>query len=225
MRKYLYRLFLAFVLLSVLGQLVSGCFSFRMSDKKAYEFFKDRPLKPILKKIKVEGYTINYADIGADSLPAVVFLHGAPGAWDAFIHFMDDPELQRVVRMISIDRPGYGQSDYGDPIISLSRQSQILKSILDLISGKKIILVGHSLGGPVAARIAMDYPEVVDGLVLVAPSIDPELEKREWFRDVMKSPLGKLLLPGSIWSTNEEIFDLKEELEEMLPLWGLSKYR
>ncbi|HEY5692223.1 MAG TPA: alpha/beta hydrolase [Cyclobacteriaceae bacterium] len=43
-------------------------------------------------------------------------------------------------------------------------------------NARPIILIGHSLGGTVIARMTMDSPELVDGVVMVAPSIDPEIE-------------------------------------------------
>ena len=54
---------------------------------------------------------------------------------------------------------------------------------------------------------------------MVAPSIDPELEPYEWFRGPMATPFLKWLLPRSIRASNDEIYHLKPELEEMLPLW------
>lgn len=190
-----------------------------MSDKRAYKYFEDKPIKPKIYKIDVDGHQINYADIGSDTLPTVIFFHGAPGGWNAFIDFMANSELQKVVRMISVDRPGYGYSEYGEPVTSLERQCQLMKPILESVGNQKTILVGHSLGGPVIARMAMDYPNLVDGLILVGGSIDPEMEKDEWYRYIMRTALGRLLLPGSFWATNEEIFFLKDELEEMIPGW------
>jgi pimeloyl-ACP methyl ester carboxylesterase len=51
------------------------------------------------------------------------------------------------------------------PIVAKQRQN-----------GKQVILVGHSLGGPLIARMTMDYPELIDGLVFVAGSVAPKLE-------------------------------------------------
>jgi len=65
----------------------------------------------------------------------------------------------------------------------------------------------------------MDFPDKVLGSVLVAPSISPELEKREWYRYIGKLRLVKYLIPATFWVTNEEIFALKAELVEMLPNW------
>ena len=219
-KSLLYRIGIAFLIALGLSQLTTSCLSFRISDKKAFKYFEDKPLQPKIYKIAVDGHTINYADIGADSLPTVVFFHGAPGGWSAFIDFIANPKLQKVARIISVDRPGYGYSEYGEPVTSLKRQCQLMKPILESVRDKKTVLVGHSLGAPIIARMAMDYPELVDGLILVGASIDPEMEKHEWYRYIMRTALGRLLLPGSFWSTNEEIFVLKEELEEMLPLWS-----
>ena len=65
----------------------------------------------------------------------------------------------------------------------------------------------------------MDYPELVDGLILVAPSIDPELEPEEWYRVLFATPFLSWLLPRSIRASNDEIYKLKPELEEMIPMW------
>lgn len=81
------------------------------------------------------------------------------------------------------------------------------------------VLVGHSLGGPVACRLAMDYPALVGGLVLVAPSIDPALEKQEWYRPLLNWGLIRKWLPVEFDASNREILPLRRELTEMLPLW------
>jgi pimeloyl-ACP methyl ester carboxylesterase len=86
--------------------------------------------------------------------------------------------------------------------------------------GKKITLIGHSMGGPVIARMAMDYPELVDNLIIVAGSIAPDLEPNEkWFRIPMDFTPIRVLIPASFRASNHEILYLKPELEKMLPLW------
>lgn len=54
--------------------------------------------------------------------------------------------------------------------------------LVDRPAGKTII-VGHSLGGPIAARLAADYPERVGGLIILAGSLDPDLEGLRWYND------------------------------------------
>lgn len=80
-------------------------------------------------------------------------------------------------------------------------------------------MVGHSLGGPLIARVAMDYPELVDGLIMVAPSIDPGLEPKEWFRAPLATPFFSWILPRSFRASNDELYQLKPELENMLTRW------
>ena len=107
----------------------------------------------------------------------------------------------------------------GEP--SLEKQALALKPIIEKYKNNKpFILVGHSLGGSVIARIAMDYPELIDGLIFVAASIDPKLEPNEtWFRAPLATPFLSWVLPRSFRASNEEIYQLKPQLEEMLPRW------
>jgi len=205
------------------------CVSVRMSDKKVKAYFADRPVKPTFGFYDVPSpdgvRTIHYARIhtpaaNADTLPTVLFIHGSPGAWDAFIGFFADSSLYGRAQLISVDRPGFGKSDLGEPERSLEAQAADLAPLLRLgHANRKPILVGHSLGGPVAARLAMDYPDEVGGLVLVAPSIDPDLEKFEWYRHVGNVFPFRQWLPAELDVSNQEILPLKGELQRMMPLW------
>jgi pimeloyl-ACP methyl ester carboxylesterase len=155
----------------------------------------------------------------------VFFVHGSPGSLNAFIHFLDDSVLYDKTLMITADRPGFGYSDFGHAEPSIEKQAALLKSIVEQYeSNRPIILVGHSLGGPVIARMAMDFPELADGLIFVAASVDPDLEPKEgWFRIPLATPLFRWLLPRSFRASNDEIIPLKSELESMKPLWAKIK--
>jgi pimeloyl-ACP methyl ester carboxylesterase len=202
-------------------QLTSGCFSFRMTPKEVDNYFKFSELKPTIESYKVNKRKVNFASVGSDSLPTVIFLHGAPGSWSAFIDFLANHNLNTRSKVVSVDRPGYGYSNFGNSEPSLQKQSELLKPLLEKYSDTPNILVGHSLGGPMVAKLAMLYPELVDGLILVAPSIDPELEPDEtWFRLPLHTPFLRWVLPVSLRVTNDEIYFLKDELELMLPDWS-----
>jgi len=202
-------------------QLTSGCFSFRMSKSEVQTYFKDRLQVPGLHQYKEQSHTINYASIGSDSLPTVIFFHGSPGSWTAFIDIMKDDTLLSKAQIVSVDRPGFGHSDFGEGIASLAKQAKVLKPILAKFDKTPNILVGHSLGGPLIARLAMDYPEFCEALVMVAPSIDPSLEPNEdWFRYPLQTPFLSWIMPTSFRVSNEEIYVLKDELNKMIPLWS-----
>ena len=140
---------------------------------------------------------------------------------NAFIDFLGDTALLKRALIASVDRPGFGYSDFGYAEPSLEKQAALLKPILQKHKHQRpVILVGHSLGGPLIARMAMDFPELIDGLVIVAGSIDPDLEPHEWFRAPLATPFLKWMLPRSIRASNDEIYNLKPELQEMIPLWS-----
>jgi pimeloyl-ACP methyl ester carboxylesterase len=201
--------------------LLSRCVQLRMSDKQVNAYFADSPVKPAFAYIKVGSRTMHVAAIGADTLPMVVFVHGSPGSWDAFIGFFRDSLLCQRARIVSVDRPGFGKSDLGKPERDLGVQAAALVPVLQMNrSASRPILVGHSLGGPLVARMAMDYPGLVGGLILVAPSVDPALEPREWYRKAGNFFLIRPLLPVELDVSNQEILPLRQELERMLPRWS-----
>lgn len=190
-----------------------------MSPKEVDKYFEGDLSKPELKSVQVGNQTVNYAYQDNNKDTTVVFIHGAPGSWSAFVDFFKVNQLKEVVNIISVDRPGYGYSDFGEAVISLESQSKSIMNAVNEIANDHLILVGHSLGGPVAARMMMDFPKKVIGSVLVAPSISPALEKREWYRYIGKLRIVKYMIPATLWVTNEEIYDLKAELQEMMPYW------
>jgi len=219
-KRFMKRLAFIVVFFFAISQLTSSCFSFRMNKKETVRYFREREIKPNLVTYQKDTWDIHYAEIGSDTLPLVLFVHGAPGSWSAFRHFMKDEELLSVVHLVSVDRPGYGYSNFGRPETSIEKQAMLIKPILDRNkSGKPAILIGHSLGGPIIARIAMDFPDQVACLIFIAPSIDPELEPNEWYRLPLYLPIIRWILPTSFDMTNREIYHLKDELLEMVPLW------
>lgn len=203
----------------------AGCFAMRTPDRDWPEALrkKGQSLPPAFYDIPdPEGRLIHAIGIAeADSLPLALFVHGSPGSADAYLSFLADTGLSRRFRLLSIDRPGFGYTQgFGKPERSMEKQAAGVKAVADsLAPGQKVLLVGHSLGGPVIARFAMDYPERTAGLVLVAASVDPALEPHPWWQSAIDPPPLKWLIPKSLWASNAEIRPLEGELKKMLPLW------
>lgn len=194
-----------------------ACMTFRMSPKEVDSFFKKENINGSRNRIGTGSKAIHYVKAGNPDGPLVLFVHGSPGSLSAFIHFLADSSLNRDLLLISTDRPGFGHSNFGVAEPSLKKQSAALAPILHKHpSNRPVLLVGHSLGGPLVVRMALDYPEMVDGLILVAPSISPELEPNEtWWRAPFASPFLSWVLPRSLRASNEEIYQLKPQLEAM----------
>lgn len=180
-------------------------------------------LKP--STVEFSGRPLHFVEVHSEAdvsakVP-VVFVHGTPGGWDDYRVFMTNDSLQQVFRLIAVDRLGHGSS-VGAIEPSLQVQAASLKAVLDQIGAgheaKRAILVGHSLGGPIIARTAMDYPEQVAGLVFMASSADPR-RSRKWYNLAGAIPPIRWLLSPPLSRANREILPLKRELTNMLPLW------
>jgi pimeloyl-ACP methyl ester carboxylesterase len=212
----LVRLFYIFLLFLVLWAfLAQGCMSFRITDEQAKKQFREKGLDVTIKTVPVAGRNIHYAASGDEDKPTLVFIHGTPGSWNAFIQYMQDKMLMQQFRIISVDRPGFGYSDFGK-VLNLAGQSAILNEWMKKISnGKPVYLVGHSLGGPLVAKMAADAPASYQGLVIISGSIDPAQEKPEKWRVLLyKTPLN-YFIPGAFRPSNKELWYLKSDLKEL----------
>ncbi|MES1216521.1 MAG: alpha/beta hydrolase [Bacteroidota bacterium] len=192
--------------------LAQSCMQFRISDKEAKKKFSEAGVPLFTETVVVNGFNMHYVKTGNDSLPTLFFVHGSPGSWEAFSQYLEDKELLAKYRMISIDRPGFGYSEFGNAK-DLEEQSQLISPLLTLLKNNKpVYVIGHSLGGPMAIRLAADNPQSFSGIVLLAGSEDPAEEKPEKWRPVLyKTPLN-FLIPGAMRPSNEELWYLKKDL-------------
>ncbi len=215
--------FIGFLLFVIFTQLIglSGCMRMRTSQKKIYKEFEGKKQQPRFHTYEVLDREMHYVEVGDEDLSTVIFVHGAPGSLDAFLTYLKDDELLTKADLISVDRPGYGYSSFGKAETSIERQAAMLKPILDKVQqeDKKTILVGHSYGGPLVARMAMDYPDLVDGIVMIAPAIDPDNEKVFWISYPANWLIFRWMVPKAFRVTNFEKLAHAKELEKMRPLW------
>ncbi len=172
------------------------------------------------KEKTLEGITIHYCQLGDNkNLPIVVLVHGSPGSLIAYEAYLKDTLLNQQANLIAIDRLGFGYSNFGTVIPSLKVQAKLIAAILEDFPKIPKIIVGHSMGGPVNSRLVMDYPHLVNGMVLVAPSISAALEPPNWWRKVLDFPLFRWFTPTAFRVCNQEIIPLKEELLVMENRW------
>ena len=163
---------------------------------------------------------LHFVTMGSPLAQPLVFVHGSPGSWEGWVHFLNDPSLTEKYYVIAIDRDGYGGSGEGVSETSLAVQAEDAIEILDFAKAKKpAIFIGHSYGGPLIAKIAMMFPDRTAGLVFVAASVSPDLEKTKWFQIPATWWPIRSLIPNELRVCNEEILPLKEELTKMMPDW------
>jgi len=219
-RKFLRRLLIGFLTLIIIWLVFAQCsMKFRMSDGEAKEKFSKNNITLTTEFIQVDKFKMHYAKIGNDTLPTLFFVHGSPGGWTAFERYMQDKDLVSRYRMISVDRPGFGYSQFGDAK-NLEDQSKLISPIVKLFKNDKpMYAVGHSLGGPMIVKLQIDNENLFSGLVFLAASNDPDEEKPERWRYIMKATPLNYFLPGAFRPSNKELVYLKSDLKYLDKEW------
>ncbi|HXO75044.1 MAG TPA: alpha/beta hydrolase, partial [Puia sp.] len=194
---------------------------FRMDDKEILAWFHDKKIEPKISYFKAAGRTIRYMQVGDKPDATILFIHGAPSSMSYWKTYLSDSVLLSRATLYAVDRPGYGYSGLADPLPDIAKQAGVVKLIIDSLhkAHHPIIVVGVSYGAPIASRLIMDNPDLVDGLVLMAPPLGPGREKIFWFTYPVENPLVHWVVPRMLQTTNTEKIHHKEELAKMLPLW------
>jgi pyruvate dehydrogenase E2 component (dihydrolipoamide acetyltransferase) len=117
---------------------------------------------------EVQGVKVRYSRQGSPDGKTVVLIHGFGGDLDNWLFNMGP--LSAVADVVALDLPGHGQSTVTSPAPSVEALAGFVAAFLDGLGVERVHLVGHSLGAAVAAQLALDQPERVAGLVLVAPA-------------------------------------------------------
>jgi len=211
------------ILSLVSGLAVTSChFPVRvLSDEQIAKHYANRPAKPQLKYLNYKNFHIHHAVVGDSSKPLLLIIHGAPGAWYSSMKLLDDPDMQKNFRMVSVDRIGFGKSNYGvwEPSIQ-AHVRYIEKIVKEYNKDGKIYLMGSSYGAPIAASFAMQHPDLVKELYLVSPVIDPSKEKLFWFSYVGRLAMVSMMVPEYLNVAGDEKFAHRRQLRRLKSHWG-----
>lgn len=214
--------FVVFVFITVM---CTGCFSgFVMTEKEIRNHYKNKPVKPTYFTIRNDSVSLFCATTGSDTLPPLLLVHGAPGAWYGSRNLLDDTIVQKQYHIIAMDRLGYNKSRFKGKrgaVTSIETQAIAIHEALRLNhSSKTGVVMGSSFGGPIAAKIAIMYPDRFHQLVMLAPAIEPDKEKYWWFHLFIRGGLVRALMPKFVNNATDEKFAHVEELKKLLPEWS-----
>lgn len=111
-----------------------------------------------------DGVPIHYSVQGKGD-PALVFIH----CWACNRHFWDNQvaEFSKTYRVVTIDLPGHGESGQGRKSYSVESYGDDVKTVVTKLNLKRVVLVGSSMGGPIALEATKRMPERVVAIVPV----------------------------------------------------------
>ena len=154
----------------------------------------------------VDGLDMGYTDEG-QGLP-LFFVHGFPfhrGIWQKQVD-----ALRASYRVIAPDLRGFGETEGRPGPVTMSQFAGDLKALLKRLAPGPVVMVGHSMGGYVALAFALQFPEMLRGLVLVATRSGKDSPegaearrelagkvKVQGSRVVVDAMAGKMLAPGN----------------------------
>jgi len=125
--------------------------------------------------IVADGQAVNTIELGPERSSAsadgdvrqpLVFVHGLSGCWANWLEQL--PALAAEHRVITLDLPGFGYSPMPSGEISISGYARLLDRLLGQLGIDAAAVVGNSMGGFIAAELAIAFPQRVERLVLVS---------------------------------------------------------
>lgn len=139
---------------------------------------------------ELDGLLVHYVEEGQG--PPTVLVHGLGGFAESWRHNI--PELARHGRVIALDLPGFGRSAKPRRAYTTAFLVQAMEGFLRALGVERVRLVGHSLGGAVAARYALEHPARVERLALVAAAVPGFDLRPSWvYRTLARRGVGEFL--------------------------------
>jgi pimeloyl-ACP methyl ester carboxylesterase len=134
--------------------------------KSASPSWRDIDWTEHLREMTVEGRKLTCVDLGEGEAPPVAFVHGLGGNWQNWLENL--PRVAEGRRTLALDLPGFGRSEMPASKISISGYARTVDAWLEQLGIGHVAMVGNSMGGFIAAELAIRYPERVERLALVA---------------------------------------------------------
>lgn len=121
--------------------------------------------------VVVDGVEVAFSDVGVPDRrdePALLLIHGLASYMPVWQRNLD--ALAQHHRVVAIDLPGYGKSSKANYDYSMAFYARIVDGVIDALGLRRVVLVGHSMGGQIALTHALKFPGKAERLVLIAPA-------------------------------------------------------
>lgn len=162
------------------------------------------------KYAKLDGAKVHYKSYGTGN-EALVLVHG----WGCNLnHWRDQiPDLAKRSRVLALDLPGHGQSDKPEISYTIDVFANAIDAVMRDAKVERAVVVGHSMGTPVARQFYRKYPQKTAAIVIVDGGLRPfgTKEMREQFLAMFRGPnyketLGQMLsqMGGTLSAADKE---------------------
>jgi pimeloyl-ACP methyl ester carboxylesterase len=133
-------------------------------------------------------------------------LHGLLSSHETFLPLV--PLLKNDFDLLLIDQRGHGLTPPEGEDYTAERMARDIKDLLDNLQIKKVIMLGHSMGGRTALMFGGLFPEMIDRLIIEDMGIH-QRQERSPERDLEKLSLArKSRVPSLIFKSKDEIFEI-----------------
>jgi pimeloyl-ACP methyl ester carboxylesterase len=165
--------------------------------------------------VEVDGRQVKVVEMGAGE-PSIVFVHGLAGSWRNWLETM--PHFAAAGhRVVAFDLPGFGSSEMPGEKISIPGYGRIVDALLDHLGIGPCVLVGNSMGGFIAAEVAIQFPARVERLVLVsAAGLTIEYQRDERILGALRFGQRLLLAWGGFVAARSEAVARRPRARELL---------
>jgi len=135
--------------------------------------------------VEIDGAQIRYVEEGDG--PAVLLIHGASSNAED-MRFALSGHLDGY-RAVYVDRPGLGWSERPSGEWGPESEAAFFATLIEELDLGTPVVVGHSWGGAITTRLAMDHPERVSGIVLIAPALMSGVGEAAWYNKAARIPV------------------------------------
>lgn len=162
---------------------------------------------PVSRWADFDGGKVHYYEVGKRKAKAIVFIHG----WACSADFWrESVSAFPGYRVLALDLAGHGKSDKPQAVYSMDYLARSVEAVLSHAGVTKAVLVGHSMGTPVARQVYRRGPETVAGIVIVDGALRPmgSLDTMEAFYAPLRANYGQTS-KGMIHGMTNQIKDGK----------------
>lgn len=217
--KVLKNMGIGLLLLMLISIGFMACATMRKSDKQMKQYMQKNQVKFDIVSGTYDGKPFRYLIHNDGIKPLLVFIHGAPGSSSAFLSIFKNKEVLSNYNVMVPDRPGYGFTDYGN-YNDIGKQAAFLTYLLSRYSDSMpFVLIGHSYGAPIAAKLAMENNARVKGVVMVGGAINLFDEKYFFMGKLAYWPATRWLFSKAIQVSADEKYDHENQLKQIQNDW------